>query len=161
MKNGFIYFIFSAGMLFIACKSDGSDGVQEIKSGPNADLVRNPASASQPLDTTNVARMTYEETEFDFGQADEGVVVEHKFKFRNTGKSPLLIQKARSSCGCTIPEWPEEPIPPGGTGEITAKFNTDGKPGEQSKQIRVTANTYPSETKVTLKGYVRPAREQQ
>lgn len=160
MKNGPNYVIFSALLVFFACRNDSGQGVQEIKGGPEAGLIRNPASASQPLDTASLPVITYEESEFDFGQVDEGAIVEHKFKFRNTGKTPLLIQKARSSCGCTIPEWPEEPIPPGGTGEINAKFNTEGKPGEQSKQIRVTANTYPGETKVTLKGYVRPGKAQ-
>ncbi len=156
MKNTFGIFIFSGLSLLFACQNDG--GVQEIKSGPNADLIRNPASANQPLDTNQLARITYEEPEFNFGETNEGSVVEHKFKFRNTGNVPLVIQKARSTCGCTIPEWPEDPIPPGGTGEITAKFNTEGKPGEQKKQIRVTANTYPNETKVVLYGLVRPVK---
>ncbi|HAD11713.1 MAG TPA: DUF1573 domain-containing protein, partial [Saprospirales bacterium] len=64
----------------------------------------------------------------------------------------------RSSCGCTVPEWPEEPIPPGGTGEIKAKFDTEGKMKEQKKTITVTANTYPNETKIMLKGMVTPVK---
>lgn len=157
MKHSFWLFL-SVVALFFACKND-NDGVHEVRDGGNADLIRNPASANQPLDTNQLARITYEETEFDFGQVDEGTKVTHQFKFRNTGSVPLVIQKARSSCGCTVPEWPDEPIPPGGTGEITAKFNTEGKTMNQKKDIRVTANTYPNETKVTLKGYVNPVKE--
>ncbi|HNE29946.1 MAG: DUF1573 domain-containing protein [Saprospiraceae bacterium] len=156
MKITYRILIFSSLAFFIACQNDS--GVQEIKSGPNADLIRNPASANQPLDTNQLARITYQEPEFNFGEAREGDIVEHKFRFTNTGKVPLIIQKARSTCGCTIPEWPQEPIPPGGSGEITAKFNTEGKSGDQTKQIRVTANTYPNETKVALSGKVIPTK---
>jgi hypothetical protein len=83
--------------------------------------------------------------------------VEHRFKFKNTGQVPLTILNAISSCGCTIPEWPEDPIPPGGTGEILAKFNTTGKPNDQKKTISITANTYPNLTKVVLMGHVNPS----
>ncbi len=138
-----------------ACKNDS--GVQEIRSdGPNASMVRNPATADYPTDTNQLARIAYAEQEFDFGETEEGNVVEHSFQFTNTGKVPLIISGARSSCGCTVPKWPEEPIPPGGTGEISAKFNTEGKPNQQRKMIKVTANTYPNETSVTLKGMVKP-----
>ena len=159
MKKNLLFCLFAA-LAVAACKNDKSDAAQQVpEGGSNADLVRNPASASQPPDTSQLARITYAETEFDFGQATEGDIVEHRFKFTNTGKVPLTILKARSSCGCTIPEYPEEPIPPGGTGEITAKFNTEGKHNEQKKIIHVTANTYPSETSVLLKGFVNPAKE--
>lgn len=157
MKNS----LFAIALLLAflaACKNDS--GVQEIRGdGPNANMVRNPATANYPTDTNQLARIAYEEREFDFGVVNEGAVVEHAFKFTNTGKVPLLISGARSSCGCTIPKWPEEPIPPGGTGVISAKFNTEGKLSEQKKMIKVTANTYPNETNVVLKGTVRPTKE--
>ncbi|MFN0037676.1 MAG: DUF1573 domain-containing protein [Saprospiraceae bacterium] len=141
-----------------ACKNDPG-GVQEIRGGgPNSELVRNPATANMPTDTNQLARITFDQPEFEFGTVDEGTVVEHVFKFTNTGKVPLTILKARSSCGCTVPEWPEEPIPPGGTGEIKAKFNTEGKLKEQKKSITVTANTYPNDTKIFLKGMVNPVK---
>ena len=138
-----------------ACKRDGEQ-VKGIAAGdgPNSSLIRNPASADLPTDTNQLARITFPEATFDFGTVKEGMVVEHKFQFTNSGKTPLTILKARSSCGCTVPEWPEEPIPPGGTGEITAKFNTDGRVGDQRKAIYVLANTYPNETKIELRGTV-------
>lgn len=156
MKKGFFFCLFAL-MVWSACKNDAPQGgVQEIRTGgSNADLVRNPASAGQQTDTTLLARITYEEPVFDFGEANQGDVVIHKFKFTNTGKVPLTILKARSSCGCTIPEYPEDPIPPGGAGEITAKFNTTGKHDLQKKLIYVTANTYPGESSVLLKGIVK------
>jgi hypothetical protein len=108
-----------------------------------------------PMDTNQLARMVFQEKVFDFGQINEGDIVEHRFKFTNTGKVPLTILNARSSCGCTTPDWPKDPIPPGGTGDIYAKFNSDGRTGDQAKLIMVTANTFPNEISVKLKGFVK------
>ncbi|MBL7797855.1 MAG: DUF1573 domain-containing protein [Saprospiraceae bacterium] len=157
MKN-VLFFLFFTAFAWTACKNDGTDAVREIRGGdgPNSALIRNPVSADLPLDTNKLARITYEEEIHDFGNVLEGTVVEHTFQFKNTGKVPLTILNARSSCGCTIPEWPKEQIPPGGTGAISAKFNTEGKTKEQRKWIYVTANTYPNETKVLLQGIVEP-----
>jgi hypothetical protein len=152
------YFLMAVALVATAaaCKNDpDAAGVREIRGeGPNANLIRNPATADMPLDTNQLARITFAEKEFDFGTINEGDIVEHRFKFTNTGKVPLSILNARSSCGCTTPEWPRDPIPPGGTGEIYAKFNSEGRVNEQSKLIIVTANTYPNESKVKLKGFV-------
>lgn len=160
MKNGRLIFPLAL-LVWVACKNDGAEAVREIRSsgGPNSELIRNPATADLPLDSNQLARITYEEPEFDFGEVKEGAVVEHTFTFQNTGKVPLSILNARSSCGCTVPEWPKDPIPPGGTGSIMAKFNTDGKTNAQKKAIYVTANTYPNETTVLLKGFVKPSAQ--
>ena len=151
-------YIFPAilALIFAGCANDDSNGVKAIRSegGPNAALIRNPATADMPLDTNQLAKIVFEEDEFDFGTIKKGDIVEDKYKFTNTGKVPLLILNARSSCGCTTPAWPEDPIPPGGTGEITAKFNSDGRTGDQKKLIMVTANTYPNETRVKLQAHV-------
>lgn len=157
MKNTLLFLL--AGMIaFAACKNDKTDGVKELSGGPNSDLIRNPATADLPTDTNQLARIIFEEHEFNFGEATEGDIVTHSFKFTNTGKVPLTILNARSTCGCTIPEWPKDPIPPGGTGEINARFNTDMKKNEQHKVITVTANTYPNESQVSLRGVVKPKK---
>jgi hypothetical protein len=108
---------------------------------------------AQPQGPTTLIR--YDNERFDFGVADEGEVVKHTFKFTNVGKEPLLINNAKGSCGCTVPTWPKEAIPPGGIGEIKVEFNTKGKPGMQSKRVTVTANTTPTETFIEIKGEVR------
>ena len=153
MRNGFLL-LFVGLFAFFAFNYDTSNGVQELPGGPNSDMIRNPATAELTGDTNQLARISFEESEFDFGEVTEGAIVTHSFKFTNTGKVPLTILNARSTCGCTIPEWPDEPIPPGGTGEILAKFNTDMKKNQQRKAITVTANTYPNETQIMLKGIV-------
>ncbi len=130
--------------------------VQEIRVAPGsaADIIRNPVTSNQPLDTSNVAKIQFNETSFDFGSVEEGKVVEHIFLFKNVGKVPLLINDARSTCGCTVPTYPKEAILPGAMGKIEVKFDTKNKIDRQNKPVTVTANTFPSETKVELNGTV-------
>ena len=151
-------------LFFGACADDQSSTktektVEEIKAeskNDNAKIVRNPISVDTPEDTVNVAKMSFEEEVFDFGTVKEGDVVEHTYKFTNTGKVPLVISSARSSCGCTVPEKPDRPIAPGASDVIKVKFRTQGKPNKQEKPVIITANTYPKETKVYLRGFVEP-----
>ena len=99
------------------------------------------------------------EGRFDFGTVDEGDMVKHVFKFKNVGTEPLVISNAKGSCGCTVPTWPKEPVPPGAMGEINVEFNSKGKPGSQSKRVTVTANTNPTETFLEIRGEVRGDRK--
>jgi hypothetical protein len=80
----------------------------------------------------------------DLGKVKEGKVVEVAFRFKNTGNKPLIITDVTASCGCTIPEKPEEPFAPGQEGVIKAKFDSRGRVGEARKEIHVVANTIPS-----------------
>lgn len=91
----------------------------------------------------------------DFGDINEGDVVEHTFTFKNTGDAPLIISNARASCGCTVPQWPKEPIAVGEEGEIKVRFNSKGKPGMQNKTVTVTANTFPKDNRVRIKANVK------
>lgn len=120
----------------------------------NADLIRMPVSAKDPIDSINVAKFEFEEEVYNFGTTREGKTVAHDYKFTNTGKVPLLIKDARSTCGCTVPDWPKEPIPPGEGGVIKVSFNTAGKTENQTKPITITANTYPAKTLLRIEGYV-------
>jgi len=104
------------------------------------------------LPTTTIQ---YENEKFNFGVVNEGEIVKHVYKFKNTGTEPLVISNAKGSCGCTVPKWSSEPIPPGGSGEIKVEFNSKGKPGQQSKRVTVTANTNPTETYLEIAGEVK------
>jgi len=90
----------------------------------------------------------------DFGTIKDGDVVEHTFEFTNTGEAPLIISDAKATCGCTVPEWPKEPIPVGETGEIKVRFNSKNKPGIQNKTVTLTANTWPTTKRVRIKANV-------
>ncbi|MFY0625418.1 MAG: DUF1573 domain-containing protein [Reichenbachiella sp.] len=97
----------------------------------------------------------------DFGTINEGDVVEHIFKFKNTGDAPLIIASAQGSCGCTVPEWPKEPIGVGEEGEIKVKFNSRKKPGNQNKTVTIKSNTFPSQKRIKIKANVIPAPKEE
>ena len=91
---------------------------------------------------------------YDFGKVNEGELVQYNFRFRNTGKNPLVIQNVSASCGCTVPEKPEKPIQPGEIGFIKVTFNSTRRPGEVNKAISITSNADPEFYELYLKGTV-------
>ena len=93
---------------------------------------------------------------YAFGEVKEGEMVEHVFKFTNTGTEPLAILDVKTSCGCTVPEYSKTPIAPGAEGELKVRFNTRGKRGSQNKKIRVFTNTEKKEVHLFVKGKVSP-----
>lgn len=94
-----------------------------------------------PRDTVNVPIMQFEASTFNFNDIPQGTKVSHEYKFKNTGKSPLIISNVLVTCGCTVPEWPKAPVAPGKTGIIRVFFNSTGKFGIQNKTITILANT--------------------
>jgi hypothetical protein len=84
----------------------------------------------------------------------EGDMVTKDYYFTNTGTAPLIILNVTSTCGCTIPEWPKQPIPPDSSASIKVKFNSLNKPGLQSKEVTIFANTFPNTSKIIIKGKV-------
>lgn len=138
MKKLFLA-LMAAGMLMVACNN---------QSGSTAS---NDTSATSPADKPV---MKFEKETHDFGKIKDGEKITYEYKFTNTGKSPLIITDAKASCGCTIPEWPKEPIKPGESSKIKVTFNSAGKVGLQDKQILVTANTNPAQNIVHLIGEV-------
>lgn len=100
--------------------------------------------------------VTFEENEFDFGTIKEGEKVVHIFKFKNTGKADLLIAKGIGSCGCTVPEFPKEPVKVGESGEIKVSFNSDGKQGIQEKSVTIYSNTETGMDNLKIKANVTP-----
>ena len=91
---------------------------------------------------------------FDFGTINEGGIVEHTFNFKNEGAYPLIINNITSSCGCTTPEWPRDPVLSNATSSIKVRFDSKNKSGPQAKTITVYANTEPSNHELRLKGIV-------
>ncbi len=101
------------------------------------------------------------DTEFDFGTIKEGEIVTHTFTFTNIGDEVLIIGNAKGSCGCTVPAWPREPIPPGETASITVEFNSKSKKGPRVQKVVITANTDPLQTYLYLKGTVEVIDEEE
>ena len=118
------------------------------------------AQAVKPaIATAKVAgpAITFEESKYDFGSVAQGGVVDHTFKFKNTGTAPLVISNIGVSCGCTTPEWTKEPVMPGKTGTIAAHFNTAGKMGMQNKVLTIESNAAAGSVTVSLVGEVKEA----
>ena len=74
----------------------------------------------------------------------------------NTGNEPLIIVKAQAGCGCTVINYPEEPIQPGDTAAVGITYNPSGRPGQFSKQVLIFTNTIPKRTVLEISGNVIP-----
>ncbi|WP_266205434.1 DUF1573 domain-containing protein [Pontibacter kalidii] len=99
-----------------------------------------PKATAPQEQATNGPALAFTETEHNFGEITQGDVVEHTFEFKNTGTQPLVLERVDVTCGCTTPAWTKEPVMPGKTGFITAKYNSAGRLGQQKKAIVVHSN---------------------
>jgi hypothetical protein len=113
--------------------------------------------AVQP-ESTNGPKIKFNETVHDFGNIKYGAESKYVFKFTNTGNEPLILSRPKSSCGCTIPTWPKEPILPGETNEILVTYNSHHV-GAFNKTVTVYSNAINNKSVVLrIKGKV--VREQ-
>lgn len=142
-----ILLIFFISLVLISCSRESENKI-------TTDIVNNPASVSGIIDTVNVPKMTFEEEVYEFGDITQGEKVIHTFKFKNTGKTDLIITSAQGSCGCTVPSYPKNPIAPGAEDLVEVSFDSNGKKGNQHKTVTLVANTYPSTTVIAIKGNV-------
>jgi len=148
-----------ATIFLTACEKNANEAKSNADTN-DANVVSNMTQTSDKSKETPKAAIKFETEIYDFGTVDEGKKVVYAYKFKNEGKNPLVIESAKPSCGCTVPTFPKEPIAPGGTGEIVAEFDSQGRPGEANKTITITANTEPTTTVLTLKGTVKAKNPQ-
>ncbi len=107
-----------------------------------------------------LTKIEFAESTYDFGKIKEGIKVNHVFKFKNTGSNPLVIQDARASCGCTVPEYTKDTIAPGKEGNIKVIYDSGGRGGQTvDKTVTVTANTDPNKTEIKIKAVVMEKQE--
>lgn len=144
--------ILSLGVLSMlasfSCKDKASNKI-------NAENVE--VAAQRDEAAKNLPVMTFEKSEHDFGTIQAGAAQETTFTFTNTGNAPLIITDAKSSCGCTIPEYPKNtPIAPGETGQLLVKFNGSGL-NQVTKTITVSANTEKGTETLRIKAFVNGA----
>jgi len=143
-------------VMTVSCKEKTAlnaqtENVANTETSQTAEIANN-----QTQNPENVAIMTFDEKEFDFGEIKEGDKVEHVFSFKNTGKSDLIIEDAKGSCGCTVPDYKKEPIKPGETSTMKVSFDSTGKPGQQQKSVTIKANTATGAELLTIKANVAP-----
>ncbi|MCF2442991.1 DUF1573 domain-containing protein [Dyadobacter sp. CY345] len=134
-------FAFLSGVALMLINCSGSEKKSEAKTGD----IKLPVFALT------------DSSSYDFGTIQEGEVVEHTFNFKNDGPYPLILNNITSSCGCTTPEWPREPIAPNAASSIKVRFNSKGKSGPQVKTVTVYANTEPAYSELRLRGIVNAA----
>ena len=100
------------------------------------------------------AKIEFKSETVDYGEIEKGADGIRVFEFTNTGDAPLIISKVSSSCGCTIPKKPEEPILPGKTGEIQVKYDTN-RVGPIRKAITVISNADTPTKVLKIKGEIK------
>lgn len=103
--------------------------------------------------------IAFAEEKFEFGDIYQGDKVEHIFKFENVGTETLVITNVQTTCGCTVPAWPRDPIAPGQESEIKVVFNSAGKIGRVTKVITIVSNAVNPNSKVTIVTNILPKKE--
>jgi hypothetical protein len=145
-------------LLFSACGGADNSPTPPEDSALSTDLIANPKTASPELASSTAAAgspvMQFDRDKWDFGEIIQGESVEYNFRFTNTGDAPLIITDAKGSCGCTVPDWPKEPIGPGESGRIRVTYDSKGRKDQFNKTVTITANTVPNANKLFISGVV-------
>jgi len=107
--------------------------------------------------------LKFEKTTIDFGELNpDDPQVTCVFKFTNVGKSKLIINQVKTSCGCTTADYTKDPISPGGTGYITVKYDgTGNRPGRIMKGIQVFSNAKEGMSRIFIRGELKSLRREQ
>jgi hypothetical protein len=153
MRKGIVYgiiIILSGFVAFYVSQLDSQDSqVSSLIENKEAGNSMGRLSKERPKTS-----ISFVEKSWNFGQVMEGPKYEHSFTFTNTGNENLIIENAKGSCGCTVPSWPKEPIPPGGKGQILVTFNSKGRIGANMKRVTIVANTDSIYSVITIEAEV-------
>ena len=112
-------------------------------------------NATAAPENPNAPEISFDKTVHDYGTLVQGADGTCEFKFTNTGKDPLILNKPVSSCGCTVPTWPQEPILPGKSDVIKVTYATHNI-GPINKTVTVTSNAKTNRVVLSIKGTVAP-----
>lgn len=105
--------------------------------------------------SSNGPQITFDKVVHDYGTLYKDGDGNCEFKFTNNGNEPLVLSTVRSSCGCTVPKWPREPILPGKSSVISVKYDTR-RMGTINKRITVLSNAKTSSVVLSIKGKIIP-----
>lgn len=114
------------------------------------------AQKSDTTDTLSYARIAFEVSDHNFGDVNQGRKVTYDFKFRNSGTFPLILQNVLTTCGCTVPDWPKEPIAPNEEGIIHVIFDSSSRIGRQNKVITIRSNSDTGDYRLRISAMVLP-----
>lgn len=113
--------------------------------------------ATTTLMAQNSSKIVFEKSEHNFGNIQEvDGDASCEFKFTNDGDAPLIITRATSSCGCTAPKYPKEPIAPGESGVISVTYHAKGRPGGFSRNVTIYTNNADEKIVLRIVGNVIP-----
>ncbi len=141
-----------AYILFIGIFSISLNAQEEVTV---VEEVKKPAKvAAEKKADPNAPIFEFERKIVDYGAIEKGSDGIYDFKFKNVGKSPLIIANVKGSCGCTVPSAPKEPIMPGASGVIKVKYDTN-RVGPISKTITITSNASEPKKVIRVKGLVK------
>jgi len=121
-------------------------------------LVSVKAQDEKKVDNPNAPEITFENDVHDYGTIKAGADGSCEFKFKNTGKEPLIISAAKGSCGCTVPTYPKEPIMATQTGVIKVHYDTK-RIGAFTKTVTINSNAKSDTKVITIKGVVEASEE--
>ncbi|MDG1528581.1 MAG: DUF1573 domain-containing protein [Polaribacter sp.] len=149
MKKIIIFSLAVSLGMFTACKE--GNAAAKVDMSKLADAKKRDIDISKGAPIIELDKKVY-----DFGTVIDGTIIETVFTLTNTGKSPLIITDAKTTCGCTVPTWPKDkPIAPGESTKITVKFDTSNKGGgRQVKDVTLFTNTAVGREVLKLKGIV-------
>ena len=149
--------------LFVAMILISATGVFAQVTEPVKPAAEPVKPATEPVlvaDNPNAPEISFEQMVHDYGTVAFGGDGVCTFKFTNIGKEPLILQQPQSSCGCTVPTWPKEPVLPGASDEIQVTYNTK-KAGPINKTITVRSNAKTNTVVLRITGTVQPDAAQQ
>lgn len=150
MKKAFLILSCIAALAMVSCGCKN-----QANSDLDVSIIKNPHTADGIDESIKMPEITFEKQMHDFGTLTPGENISYSFKFKNTGKTDLVISNCETTCGCTVPDYPKSSIAPGETGYITVAFKSEGKSGQQLQEVTVVANTQPSRTRLRIQAVVR------
>jgi len=142
----------------LVCLSVGALGANaQQKATATAQAAPQPATtqAAPAAANPNGPKFKFKEETHDFGELPEGPDGKYAFEFTNAGKEPLIIQGASGSCGCTVPDWPKQPVLPGKKAVINVTYHTQGRVGPFMKDVYIQSNAGADRYTLHIKGTVK------
>ncbi len=145
--------LLAAGILLNACQQNSGAAANHSESSKGEPVY------SRTKDPAAYPVFTVADTAHDFGKIKEGDIVAYSFKFKNTGSKDLVIAYASSTCGCTVADYPKQPVKPGEEAYLKVVFNSAGKSGRIEKPVYLFANTLPPQIDLKITGDIIESKQ--
>lgn len=160
MKIRTAIYLSAAALMWVqtACSPSAKERESTATENPSQSVAARPDTAvsAETVASKEFAAFKFETQEYNFGTIPAGKKVRYAYKFTNTGNIPLVISQVQPQCGCTAADYPKDPVPPGGQGEIVLEFDSQGREGQQNKITTVYANVPGGSTILAMTGTVEP-----